>query len=100
MPAMMRQMLEPETQETFINPPLPTQQEIGQIPEEAKKDSELFSPELVKKQQRMDPKLVDIFKNIAKNSLKKYYNSFHLENEVLYPENIRKKKSIGDSYEA
>uniref|UniRef100_A0A915I377 Uncharacterized protein n=1 Tax=Romanomermis culicivorax TaxID=13658 RepID=A0A915I377_ROMCU len=26
--AMMKQMLEPETQETFINPPPPTQQEI------------------------------------------------------------------------
>uniref|UniRef100_A0A915ID87 Uncharacterized protein n=1 Tax=Romanomermis culicivorax TaxID=13658 RepID=A0A915ID87_ROMCU len=32
-------MLEPKTQETFINPPPPMQQEIDQTPEEAKKES-------------------------------------------------------------
>uniref|UniRef100_A0A915IR75 Uncharacterized protein n=1 Tax=Romanomermis culicivorax TaxID=13658 RepID=A0A915IR75_ROMCU len=49
--AMIKQMLEPETQETFIDPLPPTQQEIDQTPEEAKKESELFSLDLIRKQQ-------------------------------------------------
>uniref|UniRef100_A0A915IL92 Uncharacterized protein n=1 Tax=Romanomermis culicivorax TaxID=13658 RepID=A0A915IL92_ROMCU len=44
--AMTKQMLEPETQETFIDPPPPMQKEIDQIPEEAKRESELFSLDL------------------------------------------------------
>uniref|UniRef100_A0A915I3E5 Uncharacterized protein n=1 Tax=Romanomermis culicivorax TaxID=13658 RepID=A0A915I3E5_ROMCU len=44
---MTKQMLEPETQETFIDPPPPTQLEIDQTPEEAKKESKLFSLELI-----------------------------------------------------
>uniref|UniRef100_A0A915JHP0 Uncharacterized protein n=1 Tax=Romanomermis culicivorax TaxID=13658 RepID=A0A915JHP0_ROMCU len=63
-------MLEPETQETFIDPSPRAQQEIDQIPGEAKKEVELFSLELIKKQQRLDPKLMDIFKKIAENSSK------------------------------
>uniref|UniRef100_A0A915I3V6 Integrase catalytic domain-containing protein n=1 Tax=Romanomermis culicivorax TaxID=13658 RepID=A0A915I3V6_ROMCU len=46
MQAMTKQMLEPETQETFIDPPPPKQQEIDQTPEETKKESELFSLDL------------------------------------------------------
>uniref|UniRef100_A0A915KMX6 Uncharacterized protein n=1 Tax=Romanomermis culicivorax TaxID=13658 RepID=A0A915KMX6_ROMCU len=55
--AMTKQMLEPKTQETFIDPPPPTQQEIDQMPEEAKKESKLFSLELIKKEQQLDSKL-------------------------------------------
>uniref|UniRef100_A0A915K920 Uncharacterized protein n=1 Tax=Romanomermis culicivorax TaxID=13658 RepID=A0A915K920_ROMCU len=65
--AMTRQMLEPMMQEIFIDPPPLTQQEMVQIPEELKKESELFSLELIKKQRRLDSKLMDIFKNIAEN---------------------------------
>uniref|UniRef100_A0A915J7H9 Uncharacterized protein n=1 Tax=Romanomermis culicivorax TaxID=13658 RepID=A0A915J7H9_ROMCU len=65
---MTRQMLEPEMQEAFINPPTPTQQEIDQVKKEAKKELELFSIKLVKKQQRLDPKLMHIFKKIAENT--------------------------------
>uniref|UniRef100_A0A915K4K3 Uncharacterized protein n=1 Tax=Romanomermis culicivorax TaxID=13658 RepID=A0A915K4K3_ROMCU len=90
MRAMTRQMLETKTQETFINPPPPTPQDIGQVPQEAKKQSELFSLDLVKKQQLLDSKLVDIFRNIGENSSKKYFDSFDLE----------RKKPIGNSLKA
>uniref|UniRef100_A0A915JI98 Integrase catalytic domain-containing protein n=1 Tax=Romanomermis culicivorax TaxID=13658 RepID=A0A915JI98_ROMCU len=44
--AMMRQMLELETQEMFINPSPPRQQDIDHITEEVKKESKIFSLDL------------------------------------------------------
>uniref|UniRef100_A0A915JXG8 Uncharacterized protein n=1 Tax=Romanomermis culicivorax TaxID=13658 RepID=A0A915JXG8_ROMCU len=84
MRVMTKQMLELETRETFIDPPPPTQQEIDQTPVEAKKESELFYLDLIRKQKQLDSKLVDIFKNIGQSSSKKYFNSFHLENETRW----------------
>uniref|UniRef100_A0A915J1R9 Reverse transcriptase RNase H-like domain-containing protein n=1 Tax=Romanomermis culicivorax TaxID=13658 RepID=A0A915J1R9_ROMCU len=83
MRAMTRQMIEPETQETFIDPPPLMQKEKDQIPVEAKRESELFSLNLSAVQSFEDGKAPDAETTVATDEQSKLFNLWSNKTEQI-----------------